>query len=213
MKNTQIREIFRPELKDPVLVIGLPGIGNIGKIVSRLLIEFSRASLFAELYSPTFPDYVFINNKGICRPPKYEFFASTTGRNLVILTGDSQPALEEIPAHYEVCSDVLDYAVKLGCRSVITIAGAVSPQPTHEVYVAAISKKEAQKCVENGAVIYRGGKIVGAHGILLGLAEIRGLTGFCLLGSTSGFMVDREAALRVYKVLRRVLGTDVQEGL
>jgi proteasome assembly chaperone (PAC2) family protein len=203
---------MQPTFKSPVLVVGLLDIGNIGKTVANLLIEFTRAKLFAELYSPTFPDYVFIDKDGVCHPPKYEFYASAKNQNIVVLTGDSQPVLEDIPAHYEVCGDTLDYALNLGCSSIITMAGAPSPHPTNTVYVAGTSKKQVEKFVENGAVPYTGGRIVGAPGLLLGLAEKRGLKGVCLLGSTEGFTTDREAAFRVYKMLKKVLGTETLEG-
>lgn len=213
MNQTHIRTHFRPELEDPILIVGLPGIGNIGKIVAGLMIEFSRAELFAELYSPSFPDHTLIDKKGVCRPPRYEFYASKTGGNVIILTGDSQPPLEDIPAHYEVCGDLLDFVGELGCKSIITVGGAPSPHGTRETYVAATSKKHVKEYMGKDIVAYKGGRIVGAAGLLVGLAKKRGLRGVCLLGSTIGLTADREAALRVYKLLRRTLGTDVQEGL
>jgi proteasome assembly chaperone (PAC2) family protein len=212
MNKTHLRVLFHPKLKDPTLAVGLPGVGNVGRLVAGLLVEFARAKLFAELYSPSFPDYVLIDKTGVCRPPRYGFYASA-GRNLIILTGDSQPPLEDVPAHYEVCGDVLGFVCKLGCKSIITVGGVPSPHPTKEVYVAATSRKQTEEYVEKGAVIYTGGRIVGASGLLLGLARKRGLKGVCLLGSTLGLTADREAAFRVYKLLRKVLGTDVQEGL
>ena len=211
MNQTRLQLVFQPEFEDPILIVGLPGVGNVGKIVVNLLADFLHAKLFANLYSPAFPDYVLIDKKGICRPPRYEFYATITGRNLMILTGDSQPAREDIPAHYEVCNNVLDFAVKLGCKSIITIEGAPSLHPQREIYVAATSKKETKEYVEKGAIIYKGGKIVGAAGLLLGLAEKRGLKGVCLLGSTLGLTADKEAAFRVYKLLRKVFGTDIQK--
>jgi len=213
MNRTYIRMFFHPKLEKPMLIVGFPGIGNIGKTVAKLLIQFSRAKLFAELYSSSFPDYVFIDKKGVCLPPRYEFYASTAGRNLVILTGDGQPALEDIPAHYEVCGDVLDFVSKLGCKFIIVIEGFPSLHPTKDIYVAATSNKQAKEFTEKNALVYQGGRIVGPSGLLLGLAKEHGLKGVCLLGSTLGLTVDQETAFNVYKFLRKVLGTEIQEGL
>jgi proteasome assembly chaperone (PAC2) family protein len=213
MKQTYIRMLSQPKLVDPVLIAGLPSIGDIGRIATRLLYEFLQAELFAELYSPTLPDYVSIDKKGICRLPKYEFYASVKNPHLIILTGDSQPALEDIPAHYELCNDILDFVSNLRCKSIITLDGAPTTQPTKEIYVATTSRKLAKEYVENGAVAYKGGRIIGAPGLLLGLARKKGLEGICLLGSTPSLTADREAAFRVYRLLRKVLGIDVQKGL
>ena len=57
MDKPYFREIFSPTLENPVFVQGLPGFGNVGRIAAHLLIKFSEARPFAELYSPSFPDY------------------------------------------------------------------------------------------------------------------------------------------------------------
>jgi len=210
----QFRILFRPELENPLLVCGLPGIGNVGKIAASLLIEFSRAKLFAELYSHSFPDYVLINEKGLCRPPRCEFYVSTVGkRNLIILTGDAQPSMEDIPAHYELCGKILDFTADYGCRFIITIGGAPGPQVEREIYVAATSQKIAAEFMEKGAIIYGGGRIIGASGLLLGLAKKRGLEGICLLGTTPGLASDRESARYVYKFLMKSLEAEIKEDL
>ena len=209
MNRPYIRLRFQPDLKNPILVSGLPGLGNVGKLVAHLLIEFSGAELFAELYSPSFPDIVLIDEDGVCRPPRYEFYASKMGRDLIILTGDTQPSLEDIPAHYEVCSEVLDFVASLGCRFVMTIGGAPTSRPIREIYVAATSQKVAVEYMEKGAVIYGNGKIMGASGLLLGLAKNRGMEGVCLLGSTIGVPADREAAFHVFRFVNKVLKSDL----
>ncbi|MEM3041167.1 MAG: PAC2 family protein [Nitrososphaerota archaeon] len=213
MNKTYVNILSYPRLKKPTLIVGLPEIGNIGEIVARLLIEFSHAELFAEIYSPSFPDLVNIDKKGLCRPPRYESYASGDSENLIILTGDAQPPLEDIPAHYEVCGEVLNLARKFGCRFVITVAGVPSEHPQKEVYVAATSKRLAAEYLEKDAVIYKGGRIFGVSGLLLGLAKIRGLEGVCLLAPTLGLTADQEAAFNVYRFLRKVLGTPIKEGL
>lgn len=209
MKQTYIRQISQLDLNSPILFAGLPGIGDIGRAIAKFIIEHTRSQLFAELYSPTFPDYVFINKLGVCYLPRYEFYASPFRKDLVILTGNAQPALNDVPSHYEICGSALEFAVKLGCSSVVTASGAPSSEPTRDIYVAGTSKKQVDKCIENGALAYTGGKIFGSSGLLLGLGEKLGLKGVCLLGSTSGMTVDHETAFRVYKILKRIIGTNI----
>jgi hypothetical protein len=196
------------------LIVGLPGFGNVGKIATRLLIKFAGAKPFAELYSPLFPDYVLINSEGICRPPRYEFYASTTEkRNLIILTGDTQPSLDDVIAHYELCSEILDYVEEYDVQFLIVIGGVPVPAPKKEVYVAATSPTLTKEITEKGAIMYGKGRIMGGTGLLLGLAKKRGLDGVCLLGSTTGMRADRGAALEVFKLLNKILGTEVNQAL
>jgi uncharacterized protein (TIGR00162 family) len=207
MDKPYFRKFFEPQLEKPVFVEGLPGFGNVGKIAAQLLIEFTSAKVFAELYSPSFPDYVVVNSDGTCRPPRYEFYSASTEKNqFIILTGDSQPSLEDLLAHYDLCDEILDFVEKHGCKFIVTMGGVPTPQSGGEVYVAASSQKLALENVDKGALIYGKGRIMGATGLLLGLAKKRGWEGICLLGATTGVRSDRESAREVFKFLKKTLG-------
>ncbi|UCE43965.1 MAG: PAC2 family protein [Candidatus Bathyarchaeota archaeon] len=206
MDKPYFRHLYHPELENPVFVEGLPGFGNVGKIAARLLIEFTQAKPFAELYSPSFPDYVVVDNEGLCRPPRYEFHAASTEKNhFIILTGDTQPALDDLVAHYGICGEILDFIEKFGCRLVVTIGGVPTPEPKGEVYVAATSPALVADTTEKGASIYSRGRIIGATGLLLGLTKARKMKGICLLGATTGLTADREAGFSVFKFLTKIL--------
>jgi len=88
------------------------------------------------------------------------------------------------------------------------MAGVTTPKPAGEVYVAATSPELAAKAVEKGAVVYGGGRILGAAGLLVGLAKNRGWEGVCLLGATTGLKADRGAAFTVFKLLMRMFGAE-----
>jgi len=214
MDKPYFRSLFRPELESPIFVEGLPGFGNVGKLAARLLIEFTRANVFAELYSPSFPDYVIVNSDGICRPPRYEFYAASLGNtNFIILTGDAQPSRDDIVAHYTLCDEILDFVEPYGCKLIVTLGGVPTPRPAGEVYVAATSEELGVETMEKGAVIYGGGRIVGATGLMLGLAKNRGWQGVSLLGSTTGLKNDKESAFAVFKLLTKMVGAEARSGL
>jgi uncharacterized protein (TIGR00162 family) len=208
------RELSKPVLDKPIFVQGLPGFGNVGKIAAHLLIKFCSAKLFMELYSPSFPDYVSVSSKGVCNPPRYEFYAASMEKNdFVVMTGDAQPSFDDVRGHYEICGVVLDVVEKFGCSMIVTIGGMPMTEEKTQVYVAATSPRLAQEFMDKGAVIYSKGRIVGATGLMLGLAKERGLEGLCLLGATSALRTDRGAGFSVFKFLMKALGNEVKEGL
>ncbi len=214
MDKPYFHQISNPVLENPIFVQGLPGFGNIGKIAAHLLIKFCGAKPFAELYSPTFPDYVSVNSDGICRLPKYEFYGAPMEKNdFIIMTGDTQPSFDDVLAHYEICGEILNFIEKQGCSFLVTIGGVPLTKEKTQVYVAATSPRLALEFMEKGAVIYSKGRIVGATGLLLGLAKERNLEGICLLGATTGFKADRGAGFSVFKFLMKALGNEVKEGL
>ena len=56
------------------------------------------------------------------------------------------------------------------------------------------------------------GGIVGISGLVLGLGERRGLPAACLMGETSGYLVDPKSARAVLEVLGELLAFDVDYG-
>ena len=214
MDKPYLREMFNPALQNPVFVQGLPGFGNVGRIAAHLLIKFSEAKPFAEMYSPSFPDYVSISSKGIAHLPKYEFYSAPMEKiNLVIMTGETQPSFDDVLAHYQVCAEIVDFVEKLGCHFIVTMGGVPITEDKTQVYVAATSPRLATEFMEKGAVIYSKGRIVGGTGLTLALAKERKLEGVCLLGTTTGFKADRGAGFRVFKFLMKALGKEIKEGL
>jgi uncharacterized protein (TIGR00162 family) len=214
MDKPYFREMFIPSLENPIFVQGLPGFGNVGRIAAHLLIKFCEAKPFAELYSPSFPDYVSISTKGITHLPKYEFYAAPMEKNnLIIMTGETQPSFDDVLAHYQVCSEIVDFAEKLGCHFIVTMGGVPITEDKTQIYVAATSSKLATEFTEKGAVVYSKGRIVGGTGLTLALAKERKLDGVCLLGTTTGFKADRGAGFLVFKFLMKILGKEIKEGL
>jgi uncharacterized protein (TIGR00162 family) len=205
--------MFNPALENPVFVQGLPGFGNVGRIAAHLLIKFCEAKPFAELYSPSFPDYVSISSKGIAYLPRYEFYSGPMEKNnLVIMTGETQPSFDDVVAHYHVCTEIVDFAEKLGCHFIVTLGGVPITEEKTQVYAAATSPRLATEFMEKGAVLYSKGKIVGGTGLTLALAKERGIEGVCLLGPTTGFKADRGAGFQVFKFLMKALGKEIKEG-
>ena len=213
MDKPYLREIFNPALENPVFVQGLPGFGNVGRIAAHLLIKFCEAKPFAELYSPSFPDYVSISPKGITHLPKYEFYSAPMEKNnLVIMTGETQPSFDDVVAHYHVCAEIVNFVEKLGCHFIVTMGGVPITEDKAQVYVAATSTRLATEFMEKGSVVYSKGRIIGGTGLTLALAKERKLEGVCLLGTTTGFKADRGAGFLVFKFLMKALGKEIKEG-
>jgi uncharacterized protein (TIGR00162 family) len=214
MDKPYFHQVSTVALENPIFVQGLPGFGNVGEIAAHLLVKFCGAKPFAELYSPTFPDYVSVNSKGICRLPRYEFYAAPMEKNdFIIMTGDTQPSFDDVVAHYEICDEILNFVQKQKPGFIITLGGVPLKEEKAQVYVAATSPRLALEFMEKGAVIYSRGRIMGATGLLMGLARERGLEGICLLGATTGFRADRGAGFSVFRFLMKALGNEVKEGL
>jgi proteasome assembly chaperone (PAC2) family protein len=53
------------------------------------------------------------------------------------------------------------------------------------------------------------GSVAGMNGLIVGIAKIRGIKGTCLLGETSGYVVDAKASKAVLESLLSITGLRV----
>ena len=65
MSFTKIVSIEDIRLKDAILLEGLPGVGNVGKLAAMHLIEELKAKKCTEIYSSHFPPQVLIDDDGV----------------------------------------------------------------------------------------------------------------------------------------------------
>ena len=205
----------RPILYKPILVEGLPGIGNVGKMTVEYMVDKLKAKKFAEIYSDHFPYHVFIDDESLVNLPKNEFyFYKGAKHDLVFLTGDFQSMTPQ--GHYEIIDQVLNFSKELGVNKIITVGGyGIEGIPKKPMVLGAATSKgvidEFKKLgvkVEDGE---RVGMIVGASGLLLGLGKLRGFEGVCLMSETFSrpLFTDARAAKAVLEIVSPYFGVQL----
>jgi len=212
MKETFIKERMKVELKNPILIEGLPGLGLVGKIATRYLIKKLDAKKFAYLYSPHFPYFVLVNKKGsvrLLRGTFYFFRNQTEGNDLILFTGDSQA--QTIEGQYEISDCILDFAALHNVKMIVTVGGyrmEVKDKP--KVIAAATNEELLNEALQARAVLSSmGSPIVGTAGLILGLSRFKNFDALCLLGETRGYLPDPKAAKSVLEVLKTMLSINV----
>lgn len=192
-----------PKGANGVLVCGLPGSGYVGKLAADHLVSTFNLKRVAEYTGEAFPPQVNVGEDGTVEEARGELFF---GKGLMVFTADYQPTTSE--GEYELSDAVVKFARKCGVRRVYTLAayitGAFSQTP--KVYGTATSKAMLDALSEGGAVLMKEGGISGMNGLIIGVAALRGLEGACLLGETSGYVVDAGASKSVLEVLSKMTG-------
>lgn len=212
MEKTTIVEKFEVKLKNPILIEGFPGLGMVGRIATSYLAKKLNAQKFALLYSPHFPYYVIVNNKGSVRLLRgvFSFWKNTSGGNdIIFLTGDSQA--QTIEGQYEIANCILSFAQKHDVKLVITVGGyRKETEETPKVVAAATDRQVLERAVKADAIISPAGNpIVGTAGLLIGLARFRKMDALCLLSETRGYLPDPKAAKSILQVLQKLLNLNV----
>lgn len=212
MKGTVIQELTEVNLRNPILIEGLPGLGLVGKIATRYLVKHLKAEKFAYLYSPHFPYFVLVNKKGSARLLRgvFYFWNNPDGENdFIFFTGDSQA--QTIEGQYEISDCILDFAEQNKVSLMVTIGGyRMEVEDNPEVIAATVNHGLLEKALKSGAIISsKGSPIVGTAGLILGLARFKKIDAMCLLGETRGYLPDPKAAKSVLKVLNDLLNLSV----
>lgn len=214
MNKTTILRTRKPRLKNPVLIEGLPGVGHVGKLVAEHMVEELGAKKIMEIYSPHLPPQVIVEDDGTVRLVKNELYAykSKSKHDILILIGDHQSATNE--GHYELTGVFLDIAEEFKVERIYALGGyGVGQLVETEAVLGAANNIKLVKELKSYGVEFKpnepGGGIVGASGLLLGLGELRGIDAVCLMGVTSGYLVDPKSAQAVLKVLCKILEIDV----
>jgi uncharacterized protein (TIGR00162 family) len=216
MEDVLIRVIEKVELKDPVLVEGLPGVGNVGKLAADYLKEKLGAKPLATIYSKFFPPQVYVSEEGLIRMVSndlsYRKAKSPGERDVLILGGDYQGISPE--GQYELTHQVLQFCNGYHVRELYTLAGFAQGHVVENPRVlgaaTSIARVEAMK--KFGVVFSRndpGGGLIGASGLFLGIGQTFGMEGVCLMGETSGYFVDPRSAEAVLKILTQILGVSL----
>ncbi len=199
-----------PKAREPVLVCGLPGSGYVGKLAADHLVSSMKLKKVAEYSSPTFPPQVSVKEDGTVDPPRGElYFAQIKGKGVFVFTADAQPTTSE--GEYELSDAVVKFAKKCGTKKVYTMAAYITGSFANSprVFGAGTSRAVADSLSEKGVTLMKDGGISGMNGLLIGLAALRGLEGACLLGETSGYVVDAGASKAVLEMLSEVVGLPV----
>lgn len=207
----------KPDLENAVLIEGLPGVGNVGKLAVEHLKDEINAEKVAEIQSIYFPPQVLVDEDGLSKLVNNRLYCKeNVGENdvdLLLLTGDYQGMTPQ--GQYQLTDKILSVSKELGVDRLFSLGGYshgdIVDEP--EVLGAATTLEKIEEMEELGVKFseeHPSSGIIGASGLLLGLGEkIYDISGVCLMGETSGYFVDPGAARAVLKKLMKYVGEEI----
>ena len=212
MDEFDIERPADPDLVDPVLIEGLPGVGHVGKLAAEHLLEEFDAELVRRIYSEHFPPQVTVEDGRTQLACAEAYAIPGAERDLLVLTGDHQAG--DGPGHYRLTDAFLDVAAAFDVDRIYALGGVPTGELVDEPdVIGAATTDELVADLETNGVEFRenepAGGIVGVSGLLLGLGERRGYEAACLMGETSGYLVDPKSARAVLEILETVTGIEI----
>jgi proteasome assembly chaperone (PAC2) family protein len=178
-----------PNLVDPVLIAGWPGMGLVAYKSVSYLIENLKAKPLASFDIPDLYQIRGITvNSGMVDnieiPKGAAFFHNGNGslRSLILFLGDEQPVAGK---ELIVSKELLEMARGLGCKEVFTFAAMVTGISHHavpKVWGCTNRADALEKMKTQDILPMNEGQISGLNGLLVGVAAGMGMQACCLLG-------------------------------
>lgn len=216
MKNNwKITFHKKTNIKNPILIEGLPGIGNVGKIVVDYVVEQLKAELLMSFSSYDLPNTVFVNEDNLVELPKISLYHKKINKqNFLFLVGDIQPSNER--TSYEFTETILNIVKKMNCKEIITLGGiGLNEIPIKpKAYCAGNNQKFVKKFLDKGAknqVYGLVGPIIGISGLLVGMSTPHKIDATAILTETYGhpMYLGLKEAKTTLTILKKVYDLDI----
>ena len=217
------------------MIVGWPGIGNVGIITVETLRQAVQAEELGEIepWDFFYPNKVVIRDDIITNmgfPASKFYFKRLATHDLLFFIGEEQPATRESAyaegkRAYEMANLVLDVAQKFACRRIYTSGAAIAiTHHTLQPKVWAVANQRELlselRSYDNTILMSKvegrtnQGSITGLNGLLIGAAKRRGIEGICLMGEIPDYLSRMpfpypKASKAVLETLANIIGINL----
>ncbi|MBD3185338.1 hypothetical protein GF325_00805 [Candidatus Bathyarchaeota archaeon] len=200
------------DLSDPICIIGMPGVADIGKFAIDQLIGIFQAKKIYDIIFYGYPAGVIVDQSMLSAPKAEIFFWKDDDRknDIFFITADAQPMNpREI---YELSDFLIEFLNGFKMSFYVSLGGYPIKNGkvgNPSIFVTSTSQKYIDRLVEKDlcSTISKG-VVIGANGLIPSLANLKYHTeGIVLLAETSNMalmnenMTDLNASLKLIKVL------------
>jgi proteasome assembly chaperone (PAC2) family protein len=114
-------------------------------------------------------------------------------------------------SEYVLSEQILDLITKFKISNIYSLASYVTGTFVHDpkIYGTATNPEMVKSFRSFNISTLDNGNITGMNGLILGLGKLRGIEGICLLGETSGYVIDAKASKHLLEILNNVLGIHI----
>lgn len=214
----RIEYLEKPKVKNGLFIQGLLGVGQIGMLAARQLIDSLGARKIANVYSSyflypgvTLPGIIYDEAGSVDLEKNEIFFDEKNG--IFILTGIYQGTIPE--SYYSMANAIMDFCDEAGVDTIYTIGGYGTGKNEENPRVLGIIADDKLSGVlekhDVGLLRAPAASIgaTGLAGILIPYGHKNGLKCISFLGETEGSYPDAKAAKRCLQKVAEVIGIEV----
>lgn len=208
----QHRNLSLESVRDPICILGMPGIADVGKFAVDQIIGLLKAKAYLEIIFNDYPAGAIVDNSMLSAPKAEILFWKDPNkiRDIFLITADSQALNPK--GIYKISDYLTSLLKKLGVQLIISL-GAF-PTNNHSkipsIFFSTTNEKYIDKFTTNGLCKkINKGVIVGANGLIPTLLKARfDIDGIVFLAETDNIAIindeitDLKASITLINLLK-----------
>lgn len=201
------RDTSKIELREPIAIVGSPGLRSVGKLAVDALVEKLHPKLFAELFSYGFPGMYYgpsylgapssagvkVEKGNVVELPRVEIYIfenrtqeQVQGRDIVITRGyQAYDVLDQ----YMVADKITDLFKELHVKNMISLGAQVIEEG---IRCCVTDLELLEEMSQYGIKKTNVDRFIGFSGLLVAIGREKGIKGVCLFANTTQNVVDPE---------------------
>ncbi|QEE14845.1 PAC2 family protein [Promethearchaeum syntrophicum] len=217
----QFEKLEPSTLHNPLCIIGMPGIADIGKFAVDQLIGIFQARKYCEIIFNDYPAGAIVD-ESILSTPKAEILFHKDPKHiqdLLLITADAQAMSPR--GIYEISDYIATIIQKLGVVKILALGAypIKKNKSKHiDIYVTSTETKFINQFIETGETkLVKKGVIIGSNGLIPTLAKARfGIEGIVLLAETDNSaimndnMTDLQASIQLLELVSRFFSLPIK---
>lgn len=185
-----------------ILLVAMPGIGDVGKLAVDAVNTELDAEPIARLLHPELPPLAKLDENGLLTPPHILLSRiDLDGKIVYTLTGDSQPMTPE--GQYEMATTVLELFTG---GEILVLAGMSAGPERKEIFTICSSAQHRIELEAMGVDVRRDepkAGVIGMAALITAMSPIKNVKASCNIATTIGNSADPVAAQLLLETIRK----------
>ncbi len=194
--------ISQPQTHGNLLIVAMPGVGDVGKLAIDAVNTELDAEPIARILHPTLPPLARLDENGLLVPPHILLSrVEIDGKEVFTLTGDAQPMTPE--GQHELAVTVLEL---FEGGEVLVLAGMSAEAQRKEVFSITSSSSYRIELESMGVDVRRDepkAGVIGMAALITAIGPIKNVKTSCTIATTVGNSADPVAAQLLLETIRK----------
>ena len=194
--------ISQPSTAGNLLIVAMPGVGDVGKLAIDAVNTELDAEPIARILHPTLPPLARLDENGLLAPPHILLSrVDIDGKQVFTLTGDAQPMTPE--GQHDLAVTVLEL---FEGGEVLVLAGMSAEAQRKEVFTITSSSSYRIELESMGVDVRRDepkAGVIGMAALITAIGPIKNVKSSCTIATTLGNSADPVAAQLLLETIRK----------